>query len=314
VARLLGGIMSSNISTATAIVADVTPTNERSKGMAIVGIAFGLGFILGPALGGITSLVDLTTLYPGLAAFGVNPFSMPAAVAIVLTLFNLAYVYFKLPETRTFDGGNQTQRTMNPFSLLRTVDYPGVTRTNMTYFLFLLAFSGMEFSLTFLAHERLEYGPGQNALMFLFVGFILAGVQGGYVRRKSDTIGPRRMTLHGLIMVVPALMLVGLAGYFRSSIVLYMGLFLLAAGSAQATPCLTALVSMYTPAEEQGRVLGIFRSLGALARALGPLVAAALYWWIGPTITYLLGGLFILVPLAMALRLPASEAPETVEA
>lgn len=306
-ARFLGGIMSANISTATAIVADVTEAKDRSKGMALVGIAFGLGFILGPALGGLTALIDLTAYYPGLAAWGVNPFSMPAAVALVLTAFNLAYVFFKLPETRNFEAVEGTTRTNNPFALLRTEAYPGVTRTNLTYFLFLLAFSGMEFSLTFLAHDRLEYSTGQNALMFLFVGFILAAMQGGYVRRKSSTIGPRRMTLHGLTMVVPALILVGMAGYWRSSLVLYIGLFLLAAGSAQATPCLTALVSIYTPAEEQGRVLGIFRSLGALARAIGPLFAAALYWWIGPTIAYVLGGLFVLVPLTMALRLPRND-------
>src|SRR5690606_10536951 len=159
-------------------------------------------------------------------------------------------------------------------------------RTNLTYFLFLLAFSGMEFSLTFLAHERLGYGPMQNAGMFLFVGGILVLIQGGYVRRRSNTTGPRRMTIHGLIMVATALVIVGIAGGLQSQLVLYLGLALLAAGSAQATPCLTALASTYAPAEEQGRVLGIFRSLGALARAIGPLFAAGLYWWTGPVAAY----------------------------
>jgi MFS family permease len=122
------------------------------------------------------------------------------------------------------------------------------------------------------------------------------------------------MTIQGLVIVVPALIIVGLAGYWRSSTVLYVGLFLLATGSAQATPCLTALVSTYTPPEEQGRVLGIFRSLGALARAIGPLFAAALYWWIGPTVAYVLGGLFILAPLAMAVGLPRDSTFRTEEA
>lgn len=305
--RVLSGIMSANISTATAIVADVTGARDRSKGMAIVGIAFGLGFILGPALGGLSALVDLSALYPQLAAYGVNPFSLAALIAMVLTAGNLFYVVFRLPETRDLRPGARVERSANPLKLLRTQDYPGVTRTNLTYFLFLLAFSGMEFSLTFLAHDRLGYGPGKNALMFLFVGAILALMQGGYVRRRSATIGPRRMTLHGLVMVIPALALVGMAGYWESSAVLYVGLFLLAAGAAQATPCLTALVSVYTPADEQGRILGIFRSLGALARAIGPLIAAGLYWWIGPTIAYVLGALFIFVPLIMATGLPKDD-------
>lgn len=313
-ARLLGGVMSANISTATAIVADVTTAENRSRGMAVIGIAFGLGFILGPAIGGISAGVDLTALFPSLAAYGVNPFSAPAALAMALTVFNLGWVILRLPESRRERSEKRLVRSVNPLKLLRTVAYPGVTRTNMAYFLFLLSFSGMEFSLTFLAHDRLNYGAGQNALMFTFVGLILVLVQGVYVRRRSHVIGPRRMTLHGLAMVMPALILVGLAGYYQSTILLYLGLLFLAAGAGQATPCLTALVSVYTPAEEQGRVLGIFRSLGALARAIGPLFAAALYWGIGPTVAYCLGGLFILAPLLIAAGLPRNEAlcPEGV--
>ena len=303
-ARLLGGIMSANISTATAIVADVTDIKERSRGMAVIGIAFGLGFVIGPAVGGISASIDLTALYPALADYGVNPFSMPAAIALALTAFNLVFAALRLPETRALSTSPRPERSANPLVLLRTMDYPGVTRTNLTYFLFLLAFSGMEFSLTFLAHERLDYGPMQNAWMFLFVGAILVLIQGGYVRRRSNIIGPRRMTIHGLMMVVPALVLVGVAGGMQSQPVLYLGLALLAAGSAQATPCLTALASAYAPADEQGRVLGIFRSLGALARAIGPLFAAGLYWWTGPVVAYCLGGLFVLVPLFMSLKLP----------
>lgn len=304
-ARLLGGIMSANISTATAIVADVTDLKERSRGMAVIGIAFGLGFVIGPAVGGLSASLDLSAMFPALADYGVNPFSMPAAIALALTAFNLVFAGLRLPETRRLATGPRPVRSANPFALLRTEAYPGVTRTNLTYFLFLLAFSGMEFSLTFLAHERLGYGPKQNALMFLFVGGILVLIQGGYVRRRSNTTGPRRMTIHGLMLVVPALVLIGVAGGLRSQIVLYLGLALLAAGAAQATPCLTALASAYTPAGDQGRVLGIFRSLGALARAIGPLFAASLYWSIGPVFAYCLGGAFVLIPLFMARKLPA---------
>ena len=308
VARLLGGIMSANISTATAVVADITTEANRSKGMALIGIAFGLGFVLGPAIGGVAAMLDLSAHFPALAAYGVNPFSAAAGVALILTIVNLVYVVLWLPETRRASSDGKIHRIANPLALMRTEAYPGVTRTNLTYFLFLLAFSGMEFSLTFLAHDRLHYGAGQNALMFLFVGVVLVAVQGGYVRRRSATVGPRRMALHGLFMVMPALAAVGIAGHYQSQVLLYIGLFFLAAGAAQATPCLTALVSVYTPAGEQGRVLGVFRSLGALARAIGPLFAALLYWSIGPTIAYCLAGAFILIPVAIALGLPKVEA------
>lgn len=309
-ARLLGGIMSANISTATAVVADVTTGADRSRGMALIGIAFGLGFILGPALGGLTAGLDLTEHYPSLVAYGVNPFSVPAAVALALSIFNLIYVILRLPETRRVTGVARAPRSANPLALLRTEAYPGVSRTNFAYFLFLLAFSGMEFSLTFLAHDRLHYGAGKNALMFLFVGLVLVVIQGGYVRRRSTAVGPRRMTLHGMAMVMPALAVVGLAGYYQSSLILYIGLFFLAAGAAQTMPCMAALVSVYTPAEEQGRILGVFRSLGALARAIGPLFAAGLYWWIGPTFAYCIGAAFILIPLVITAGLPKNPAPE----
>src|SRR5690606_19694579 len=97
-ARTLGGIMSANISTATAIVADVTSVRNRSKGMAIIGMAFGLGFIVGPVLGGVSAGLDLTARWDGAEAFGINPFSVPALVAFALTAFNLGWVARRLPE------------------------------------------------------------------------------------------------------------------------------------------------------------------------------------------------------------------------
>lgn len=313
-ARLLGGVMSANIATATAIVGDTTTESNRSRGMAVLGIAFGLGFIMGPAVGGVAALVDLTEIVPGLAAWGVNPFSLPAAVALVLTALNLVQVYLRLPETaplgkRTTSGN----RTANPLALFRPADSPGVTRTNMTYFVFLLAFSGMEFSLTFLAVQYFAFGSGQNAIMLVFIGVVLAFVQGGYVRRKADAIGPRTMAIRGLFLVAPALGLVGFAADMESLVLLFAALAILATGSAMVIPCLTALVSVYTPAESQGRNLGAFRSLGALGRAIGPLVAGVLYWRLGAVPLYLCSAAVMLLPLYMArgLPLPATAARES---
>ncbi len=301
-ARCLGGIMSGNISTTSAVVADVTSTRNRPKGMAIIGVAFGLGFILGPAIGGFSAAIDLTERWPELARYGVNPFSVPAAVALLLAVVNLVFVYAKFPETRPESAKrSRVERSINPLLLFKTESYPGVTRTNLTNFIYLTAFAGMEFSLTFLAMDRLGYGPRQNAYIFLFVGIVLVLVQGGYVRRQSAKIGPKRMCIQGLALVAPGLVVIG---YAHSAPVLYAGLFLLAVGSGQVIPCLTALASIYTPPEEQGRVLGVFRSLGALGRGLGPLIACLLYWRLGATPMYWLGAIAILVPLALAVSLP----------
>ncbi len=308
-ARVLGGIMAGNISTASAVVADVTDARNRSKGMAIIGIAFGLGFVIGPAIGGLSAGINLIEHWPSLAQYGVNPFSMPALAALCLSVVNLGYVAAKFTETRPKDLGasDRLRRSINPVALFRTEAYPGVTRTNLTNFLFLTAFSGMEFSLTFLAMDRLGYGPRQNALMFVFVGVTLAAVQGGYVRRWSAIIGPKRMSIHGLLLTIPGLVTIGLA---ESTALLYVGLFFMAVGSAQVIPCLTALASIYAPPEEQGRVLGVFRSLGALARALGPLCACVAYWQLGSAKAYFTGAAAIGLPLLMAAALPNS-APDS---
>lgn len=302
-ARLVGGIMGGNISTATAVVADVTDSKNRSKGMAFVGIAFALGFIFGPALGGISAQWNLLDTWPSLAAYGVNPFSVPAAIAFVLSFMNFWSLLFRFKETLPIDkrGESHLQRSFNPLKLFSPLPYPGVNLTNFSHFLFLSAFSGMEFTLTFLAFERLGYSPMDNAYMFIFIGFVLAMVQGGVVRRKASQIGERKMALMGLISVIPGLILIGFA---QSTFLIYFGLFFLAVGSAMAIPCLTALVSLYSPANEQGRSVGIFRSLGALARVIGPIAASLIYWKYGSALPYYVGSAFLLIPILLVMKLP----------
>src|SRR5690606_3336415 len=249
-ARFVGGIMGGNISTATAVVADVTEEKNRSKGMAFVGIAFALGFIFGPALGGISAQWDLTQSWPQLASYGVNPFSVPAAIACLLSLYNLFWLWTHFEETLPFEkrGQGGQQRLLNPFKLFKPLPYAGVNLTNIGHFLFLAAFSGMEFTLTFLAFERLGYTPMDNAYMFIFIGVVLALVQGGVVRRRAASVGEKRMALMGLVSILPGLLLIAIA---QSSWLIYAGLFFLAVGSAMTIPCLTSLVSLYSPANEQ---------------------------------------------------------------
>ncbi len=302
VARFIGGLMSGNISTASAVIADVTPDERRSRGMAVLGLAVGIGFMFGPALGGILSGFDLSKTWPSLATYGVNPYSMAAFAAFVLATINWFAVATRLHETRFEHAGPSlaARRPINPVALFRT-GYPGVTRTNIIYFVYLLAFSGMEFSLTFLAADRFNYGPKQIMYMFLFIGIILALMQGSYVRTRSGVIGPKRMGLHGLMLAVPGLAVVGFA---PNTAVFYVGLLIMALASAQVRPCLSALVSLYTPVREQGRILGVFRSLESLARAIGPLVACVLYWRLGGALAYYVAAALVVMPVVLARALP----------
>jgi MFS family permease len=140
-----------------------------------------------------------------------------------------------------------------------------------------------------------------NGIMFIFIGLVLALVQGGFVRRKAAVIGEKKMSLYGLICITPGLLILGKTG---SVLGLYGGLTFLAIGSAMTIPCLTALVSLYTPANEQGRAIGLFRSLGALSRVIGPLLAAIVYWKVGSAYPYYFGSLFLLIPIFLISRCP----------
>jgi MFS family permease len=183
-----------------------------------------------------------------------------------------------------------------------------VNLTNFSYFLFITAFSGMEFTLTFLAVERLGYSSMDNAYMFIFIGFIIGMVQGGYVRRKAHQVGERKMAFQGLLATVPGLILLA---YTQGPAMLYGGLFFLAVGSAMIIPCLTSLASFYAPKDMQGQSLGIFRSLGSLGRVIGPIYASLMYWRYGSLYAYLSGAFLMFLPSLVVRMLP--EPPKTEE-
>jgi len=300
-ARILGGIMSGNLSIASAVISDVTDEKNRSKGMAILGISFALGFVFGPAFGGILSLWNPLVNNPEWASWGVNPFSVPAAFAAILSFANLIMVWKMFPETKVFGAKTVQNRSINPLKLFRPLPYPGVNATNLAYFFFITAFSGMEFTLTFLAVERLSFTSMDNAYMFIYIGFILGMVQGGYVRRKAHQVGEIKMSLQGLLAIIPGLIIIA---YAHSVWMLYLGLAFLSVGSAMIIPCLTSLVSFYTPQEIQGQSLGTFRSLGSMGRVIGPIYASLVYWRFGSVLAYIIGALTLVLPLIIVKKLP----------
>ncbi len=302
VARLVGGLMSGNLSIASAVVSDVTDDKNRSKGMAVIGIAFALGFVFGPALGGILSMYNPIAAHPEWQVYGINPFSSPALLAAILSFINFFTIWRSFPETLKKGNGPHMVRSMNPFKLFKPLPMPGVNTTNIAYFFFITAFSGMEFTLTFLAVERLGYTSMDNAYMFIFIGFIIGMVQGGYVRRKAHQVGERKMSFQGLLAIIPGLILLAFA---HAAWMLYAGLFFLALGSAMIIPCLTSLASFYSPKHMQGQSLGIFRSLGALGRVIGPVYASLVYWKFGSVNAYLIGACLLILPAILVKRLPA---------
>jgi MFS family permease len=159
----------------------------------------------------------------------------------------------------------------------------------------------MEFTLTFLALERLLYEPHNMALLFLFIGLVLSLTQGFVVRRFGHRFGERNFTTLGLLSACLSLVCLSIS---QSTGLFYTGLALLGFGVGCATPSLSALVSLYSPANRQGSELGAFRSMGSIGRALGPLYGAGLYWWMGSQVAYLTSAALLFVAALFSILLP----------
>jgi len=316
-ARLLGGGFAGNLSVATAAAADVTTRENRAKGMGIVGVAFGLGFLFGPAFGSIAAFYDLSagaevalaaTTTAAAAApsswlhFSVNPFSLPALLALSFSVINLIWIVLRFRETLNPAKDNALPpRVRFPIGALRDLERGPARRTNWLHFVFSLAFSGMEFSLPFLATERFGYAPTDMFKVFVFLGMVLILTQGLIVRRAVPRFGEKTVLICGLLCVCSG---IAIMGTVSSVPAFYVGLAVTGLGSGLINPSVSALVSLYSPASQQGLTLGVYRSLGSLARGLGPLVACFCYWWQGATATYLLVAAVTLIPWVMAIALP----------
>ncbi|MBK8976620.1 MAG: MFS transporter [Planctomycetes bacterium] len=305
VARLLAGAMAGNVATAAAVVADTTTGRQRAHGMGMVGMGIGLGFVVGPALGGGLSLpaIALQDAWPGGVRFGVNPFSTPALGSLLLALLNLLWIAKRLPETRPATPGrtDRARATLHPFAALHAVRAPGILRTHVIYLLQLTAFGALEFTLTFLAVERFSFTVGDNAWMFVFIGLLIALVQGGLVRRVVPRFGEIAVARAGFVVMLPGFVAIGLS---TTATWLYVGLAALSVGSALAMPSLGSLVSRYSPRDRQGLTQGTLRSMGSLSRAIGPVIGGLLYWRFGSTAPALVGGAAMLLPLAAMRGLP----------
>ncbi|MSU50739.1 MAG: MFS transporter [Opitutus sp.] len=301
--RIVSGAFSGNLSVATAAVADVTSREERSKAMGLVGAAFGLGLVTGPTLGALTVHFNLAARMPALTQFGINPFSVPALLALGLCLINLVWIAARFKETLSpaARAGAIEPRLRNPISAILGLQNPAVRRTNLVAFVFSIAFVAMEAALTFLATQRFGYTARENGLLLAFLGLCAIVTQGYIVRKLLKVASEVRVLTSGLGFTVIGFLVIG---YAARPWMLYVGLALLALGSGLVNPSTTGLISLYADAGEQGRVLGIFRSLSALARAFTPVLAGIVFWRFGSPTVFVAGAVLAAGALALSTKLP----------
>jgi len=265
-ARLLDGASGGNILVAQAYVADVTKPEERSRGYGLIGMAFGLGFVLGPLFG--LGLVEL----PVPAEWRLR---LPFLVAAGFSTVAWVLVVARLPESLPLDARNrQSARVVTRRGLAEAVATPGVARMIFLGALTILAFAALEATLSLYLGERQGWGPGGVLLGFTYLGFVTAMVQGGIVRRLAPKLGEPRLILTGLILLVCGF--VGLAAAGGTSTILF-ALTLVGVGQGLASPTITGLLSRITPPTEQGAIFGTFSSAQTLARMTNYLAANLLF-------------------------------------
>jgi DHA1 family tetracycline resistance protein-like MFS transporter len=274
VGRIIDGITGGNISTAQAYIADVTTKENRAKGMGLIGAAFGLGFVFGPAIGGVLSRWDVNV-----AGFHIPGISMPLIFAGALALANATLLYFVLPETVTPDHPARASAATGRWSqLFKALHSSRLAFVLSIYFLFIVAFSIMTSSFGLFTLFRFGFDAHDTGWIFAFVGVIGAIIQGGLIGRLVKLVGELPLVVAGALVFTASLFFIPLTGP-QTGLLALLGLgAAFAVGNGLATPTLTSLASKSAGAGEQGSVLGITQSVASLARAVGPLISAALIY------------------------------------
>jgi len=296
VARIWSGIATANIAVAQAYIADVTTPERRARGMAIVGISFGLGFIFGPFIGG-----ELSRFHP----FG-REGMLPPLVAAGLSTINLMMAFRTLPESLPPERRGKSLRRASPIDLAgfrAAISVPGIGVAVAINFMLFLWFSGMEQTFRLFTADGFGMSDAATGRVFGLVGIVSALVQGGLVARMVPRFGEARLIQGGLGIQALAFALLGLSPLFGPSgkAALLVAAGLIALGSGLCSPTLPAFASRRASATTQGVTLGTLQSASALSRALGPIVGGALYAGIDPRAPYLVGAVGLALAAVLAL-------------
>jgi DHA1 family tetracycline resistance protein-like MFS transporter len=259
-ARLVSGMLGATISTANAYMADISTPQNRARNFGFLGVAFGMGFIAGPALGGILGEIDIR---------------LPFMAAAALTAINCAYGYFLLPESLPPDKRRPVGRLWhsNPVTALGNMTrFPVLMPMFVALFLTALSGRGLESIWVLYTDFRFGWTLRDSALSLAFVGVMFIIVQGLLVGPSVRLLGERRVVLFGYVVAIIALFLFGLAD---SGWMLFPLTALYISGAALAEPALKAICSRSVPDDRQGLLQGVFASIGSVAIILGPLTGAA---------------------------------------
>jgi DHA1 family tetracycline resistance protein-like MFS transporter len=283
VARVLQGIAGASYAAAQAYVADVTTREERAKGMGMIGAAFGLGFILGPAIGALFSSIDER---------------LPFFVAAALAATNFVIAYLRLPESRR--PGVPEAPTPRLALVKMALSSQELAPLVWLSFVATFAFVAMESTFALFGERRFDYSVTEIGLLFVYIGVLTAVAQGFLVGRVVARWGEGHALVGGLAGTAVGLLLTAVA---RDLWLLLPALAVLAVASGLVFSTTTALISLAAGEREQGMVLGLSASVGGAARIAGPLVATVLFQHAGIAVPLFLGAALFALCAVAAVRL-----------
>lgn len=293
--RIVAGLGNANIAVAQAYIADVTTAENRAKGMGLVGAAFGLGFVLGPAIGAF--------------CVGGDAIHTAGFLAAGFSLLDLVLTFFCLPEPERRSQAGHERFVLRPEFYWQTLTNDKLRVSLAIFFISTFAFANMEATLVLLTEHKYGFTAQQNGLMFAYIGLIMVFVQGGLIGRLSKRFGEQKLVFLGSLLVVAGLLGTPASA---SAAVLYAALALLALGSGMNTPANQSILSKLAPQEEVGGVMGVGQSLSTLGRILGPVAGGAAFQFMGMESPYFIGAGAMALACVLALLLPRAEPGEAV--
>lgn len=284
-AVLLDGLTGNNLSTSFTYVADITTSDERSRGMGTVSAAFGLGLMAGPALGGLLSDYGLF---------------VPAFVAAGIAFANTIYGIFVLPESLPPERRSQHKPTLNFISQLQVVfNIQNIRLLLLSVFFLNFAFAGLQTNFPLFSNARFDWDARQNGILFAFVGTVSVFVQGFLFGRLQPKLGEARLSILGLVCLSFGMAGIALA---PQPWMIYPIVALAAFGSSISIPAIAGMISNRVPSNEQGRLMAGNQVLFSLTAIFGPAVAGITFEQIGISAPYWIGCALALIALYFAFR------------
>ena len=279
--RIVDGISGGNISTAQAYIADISDEKNRAKNFGLIGAAFGLGFIMGPAIGGF------------LSQFG---YQVPAFAAAGLSMLSIVLTYFMLHEP---ERKATASREFSVKALKRAFAHPAIGILLAMVFTFGLAFAMFQTSFALFASARFGFDVQQTALVLTYVGVLSVIMQLVVVKRVVKRLGENRSIMVTLAALALGLVLMAMV---QSPLALIFVMPILSFGGGVTSPVLTSLISKSVDRAEVGGMLGISTSADSLSRVVAPILGNALLAF-GSGLPSLVGAAILVIPIALAVRL-----------